>query len=246
MSTKSIVSILVVIIVLVLIALGLSALGDGNIEPPENSGGVSEEAVEEFIEVTRGKVVSEIGQPIEGFEPFMFMRVYPGLEEQDFDGVDALIGSYQYENGELTYDLGEEREVHSAARAISDEGMAGLLSNVVNRLSIDLEEGAVIDTVIEAIEEDGNEAVGETVAVVGEVVCLPHKDQDGPQTLECALGLKAENGDHYGLITPGRPFSPELTETGNRVRVSGTVTPPQPTNIYAVVGIINVESVVGL
>lgn len=33
----------------------------------------------------------------------------------------------------------------------------------------------------------------------GTVVCLPHKNTDGPQTLECATGLKTDEGKYYAL-----------------------------------------------
>ncbi len=35
----------------------------------------------------------------------------------------------------------------------------------------------------------------------GEYVCLPHKDKTGPQTLECALGLKSHEGEYFALDT---------------------------------------------
>ncbi len=36
------------------------------------------------------------------------------------------------------------------------------------------------------------------VSIKGELVCLPHKNSTGPQTMECAYGLKS-NGEYYGL-----------------------------------------------
>lgn len=36
------------------------------------------------------------------------------------------------------------------------------------------------------------------VVVKGELVCLPHKNTSGPQTMECAYGLKSNN-EYYGL-----------------------------------------------
>ena len=37
------------------------------------------------------------------------------------------------------------------------------------------------------------------ITIKGRMACLPHKDMDGPHTLECASGLKAEDGTYYGL-----------------------------------------------
>ena len=33
----------------------------------------------------------------------------------------------------------------------------------------------------------------------GKTVCLPHKNMDGPQTLECAIGFQTDDGTYYGL-----------------------------------------------
>lgn len=96
----------------------------------------STEAVARFSSEMRNKVVAEIGQPIEGFEPFMFMQMYPGLTPQDFNEVDAEIGFYRASNGQVVYDPGGEPELHSAARAISDDGMAQLYHNILARVTL--------------------------------------------------------------------------------------------------------------
>jgi hypothetical protein len=246
MDMRKIVGLVIIAFVLLLIAVGISAMGGGSVESPNN--GVPEGAVDVFTTETRNKVIAELGQPIEGFEPFMFLRVYPGLMESDFDGVDALIGTYQYGNGELTYNLGNEREVHSAARAISDEGMATLLDNVSLRLGVSVETEANIANVIEAIEiqmeNDTQEEGGDSKTIAGEVVCLPHKDREGPQTMECAFGLLALNGNYYGLANLNQDdLISGRINTGDEVRVTGTIIPPQPQNIYDVIGIIEVEVV---
>lgn len=218
---------------------------DADAEPPR-TGSVSESAVQEFTEKVREETVREVGQPIEGFEPFMFMRAFPALTEADFDGVDALIGGYVYENGELRYDLQGEQELHSAARAISDEGMATLLSNVASRLNFNLEGEATIDEVLAAMNEgetdSGNISSDETVRITGEVVCLPHKDRSGPQTLECALGLEAANGMFYGLkqVSAAAPLA---LDTGARVTVTGVITPPEASTKYDIARVIEVQSI---
>jgi hypothetical protein len=240
MDIRKVIGLVIIAFVLMLIAIGISALGEGTIDPPND---IPEGTVEAFTIETRNKVIAELGQPIEGFEPFMFLRVYPGLLESDFDGVDALIGAYRFENDEIVYDLQGEQEVHSAARAIPDEGMVTLLSNIAERLNIDLTEDRAVEEVIRGIEAGERHIEEETITVAGEVTCLPHKDREGPQTLECALGLLADDGNHYGLTTPGRTLPNELTEDGNRVLITGINMPPQPQNIYDVVGIIEVKTV---
>ena len=37
------------------------------------------------------------------------------------------------------------------------------------------------------------------VTLKGSFVCLPHKNTSGPQTTECAQGLKAEDGSYYAV-----------------------------------------------
>lgn len=37
------------------------------------------------------------------------------------------------------------------------------------------------------------------VSLEGKLVCLPHKNTDGPQTLECASGLRTNDDKYYAL-----------------------------------------------
>ncbi len=50
---------------------------------------------EYFNEKLREGVIDRIGQPIEGFVPFMFMQAFSGLVPKDFDGADALLGEHK-------------------------------------------------------------------------------------------------------------------------------------------------------
>ena len=61
------------------------------------------------------------------------------------------------------------------------------------------------------------------ITVEGTVICLLHKDTDGPQTLECAAGLRTEDGKYYS-IHADIPDGTSLTgAAGNnrKVKVSG-------------------------
>jgi hypothetical protein len=82
------------------------------------------------------------------------------------------------------------------------------------------------------------------VTITGEVVCLPHKDQTGPQTLECAFGIKEENGPYYGISDPQMKYVPSLP-TGKKVVITGMLRNNQndPSNKYDTVGVIEVSSV---
>jgi hypothetical protein len=76
------------------------------------------------------------------------------------------------------------------------------------------------------------------VRMIGELVCLPHHDTEGPQTLECASGVKVGD-DYYALkgdsqSTVGMPFN-------EPVEVSGKLA-AETSNLYKIQGSINVTS----
>jgi hypothetical protein len=75
-------------------------------------------------------------------------------------------------------------------------------------------------------------------SVSGEIVCLPHKDREGPQTLECAYGLRADDNRHYGLQIEPFPYD---TKVGARVTVKGTLTTGNE-GIYDIVGTIKADT----
>lgn len=82
----------------------------------------------------------------------------------------------------------------------------------------------------------------ETVSVEGEIVCLPHKNTDGPQTLECAAGLKTDEGTHYGLSSKDSA-SPLTAAAGSKKRASvNGVLEPATDNTYDIKGVVVVES----
>ncbi len=59
----------------------------------------------------------------------------------------------------------------------------------------------------------------------GKVICLSHRDTSGPQTMECAYGLKADDGRNYAinsnLLSQGIP----TYNVGDTISANGTVTP---------------------
>lgn len=62
------------------------------------------------------------------------------------------------------------------------------------------------------------------LTIHGELVCLPHKG-DGPHTMECSMGLKDDEGNHFALIDI-RPRN--MPETGTKVRLDGVFVPVNP------------------
>jgi len=92
-------------------------------------------------------------------------------------------------------------------------------------------------------------ALPERRTVDGTYVCLPHRDTEGPQTMECAFGLRAEDGTHYALdftILRASDIMSNLI-TGEAVRVEGTFVPVEHLDTstwakYAIEGIVRVTS----
>jgi len=61
--------------------------------------------------------------------------------------------------------------------------------------------------------------------LTGEYVCLPHADTEGPQTMECALGIKTDSGEYYALDFNLMSQTPPNLATGDRFTASGVITP---------------------
>ncbi len=85
------------------------------------------------------------------------------------------------------------------------------------------------------------------ITVRGQVVCLPHRDTTGPQTLECALGLQADDGRYFGLREADGNIVPQVinAQMNTPVEVAGKFTSFLDTK-YQSVGVIDVESLTSL
>lgn len=92
---------------------------------------------------------------------------------------------------------------------------------------------------VQAPEEKPNK-----VRIKGEIVCLPHKDKEGPQTLECAYGLQSREDGKYYALGYSDPDALHMTSlpTGEVVVIEGNFT-EQPDSKYDIVGAIDVTSV---
>jgi hypothetical protein len=82
------------------------------------------------------------------------------------------------------------------------------------------------------------------MVMAGKIVCLPHKDQTGMQTMECAYGMQGADGTYYGLqgLSQEDLMSGKLA-VGTKVNVHGTLQPAKSDEKYAVAGNIMVKSV---
>jgi hypothetical protein len=78
----------------------------------------------------------------------------------------------------------------------------------------------------------------------GKVVCLPKKG-DGPHTLECAIGLQADDGKYYMIKESDQSQVPgriSTYPTDSRVTVTGTLTSPSDGQ-YDVAGAITITAI---
>jgi len=64
------------------------------------------------------------------------------------------------------------------------------------------------------------------VSLTGTAACLPPKNTTGPVTLECALGIRTEEGKFYALDTSALPqMQQQSLQQAKKMRVTGTLTP---------------------
>lgn len=81
----------------------------------------------------------------------------------------------------------------------------------------------------------------------GTFICLPHKNTSGPQTMECAFGLKTSDGANFALdLSSVNPQPVDLPVNGEKFSVIGTVVPIEAISStnwgnYDIQGIIKVE-----
>lgn len=116
---------------------------------------IDTDVVDVFRFTLEDEVRKKLGAPIEGYEPHMFLQVFPGLVETDFEGVQASIGSYTITEGRLEHKLDDTQLVHSAATAVTREGMETLLSNVAYRTGINLAAEGTITDIMSALIAEG-------------------------------------------------------------------------------------------
>ncbi len=92
-----------------------------------------------------------------------------------------------------------------------------------------------------------NDVTPTRMSLVGEYVCLPHKDPNAIHTMECAFGLKTDDGKYYAMdFNLMSQMQPGDLETGKRISANGTFTPIEMLstdmwrNNYNIVGIFSV------
>lgn len=87
---------------------------------------------------------------------------------------------------------------------------------------------------------------GAHMIVQGRLVCLPHKNTEGPQTMECAFGLRTDNGIYYAVSDTDPNYENIAgVPMDVRVEVEGAFAPRQNSN-YQDIGIIHVTRITAL
>ncbi len=119
-----------------------------------------------FDERLRECVIDRIGQPIEVFVPFMFLQAFSGLVPKDFDGADALLGVYKIMGTKLAFIVDEGGPIHSAAEAISEEGMKTVFTNIQRRRNVLVTTTGEVDALLLSLAAPLDPAV---------TVCLPEQ-----------------------------------------------------------------------
>ena len=95
------------------------------------------------------------------------------------------------------------------------------------------------------IEEMGKSYEPYPATLSGEYICLPHVDQTGPQTDECANGIKTDVGEYYAVDMNLISQTPTELKTGQHFTASGVITPIERLSTdhwrkYPIVGIFSI------
>lgn len=61
------------------------------------------------------------------------------------------------------------------------------------------------------------------VTLSGTYACLPHINNTGPQTMECAFGIKTDSGDYYAVDFGPDLNSPDQFQSGKHITAEGWV-----------------------
>lgn len=100
------------------------------------------------------KGVEKIGQPIEGFDAYLLKKAFPGLKDEDFNNVEALLGTYKFVHPlvGLIFEVGSFGPKHSAAQTVSKKGMERLMDNAAERLDISVTDKESVDKLLDILE----------------------------------------------------------------------------------------------
>lgn len=120
-------------------------------EEPQTAAVVEHNVVQAFATTLKMEVDHKRGVPENGYEPQMFLEVFPGLVQTDFTDVETTLGAYDIVHGQLVHNIPPATPRHSAAKAITTRGMETLLENVSARTAINLAKDGTITELMAAI-----------------------------------------------------------------------------------------------
>jgi hypothetical protein len=105
----------------------------------------------------------------------------------------------------------------------------------------------ILNSYIYQEKQDGTNSSVEPYRAIlsGEYVCLPHADKSGPETMECAFGIRTDLGEYFAVDFSLMSETNPGIEVGERFSANGTVTPIEMLSAYQwqkydVVGIFSV------
>ncbi len=126
-----------------------------------------------------------------------------------------------------------------------------ILLTIITLLLISLVGFFALNSYIYNTKQESNEIPEPYRATLnGEYVCLPHVDQTGPQTDECAHGIKTDAGEYYVVDLNLMSQAPIVLEIGQHFTANGVLTPIEHLSTdhwrqYPVLGIFSItDSVV--
>lgn len=107
------------------------------------------------------------------------------------------------------------------------------------------------DSAVDVITDESTQpsSIPTTARFTGEYVCLPHTDTSGPQTMECAFGLKLEDGSYVALDFNRFPPEEVNFSTGSILTLNGDFVPVEALSSdhwqkYPIQGIVSVSEVI--
>ncbi len=131
------------------------------------------------------------------------------------------------------YDPGQDVRAYDEAKIIN------ILEDMVRSVKL-------LDVTIQPVDK----GVSRQITIEGKFTCLSHKNASGPQTMECAFGIReTKTGDNYALNLESLSESDKtLISSGENIRVSGLMVYGEALNSnqwqkYNMIGIISVKTV---
>ena len=83
-----------------------------------------------------------------------------------------------------------------------------------------------------------------SVAIKGEMVCLPHKHKGDFETMECVYGLKGDDGSFYGILSLSqKDLMDGVANIGQRVKIEGVLESAEASERYDIKANIRLGSI---